>query len=112
MQADADSRADAGWLAGMTARADSKARPEMKISVLISANASSGRLDVVAQRFLLGLVFMDAALDELADRHHFHDASYGVGLAAAHDLARHDRADRLLENPGAALAQHPDNVAL
>src|SRR3954451_13477797 len=48
---------------------------------------------------------------ELADRHHFHDASYGVGLAAAHDLARHDRADRLLEHPGAALAQHPDDVA-
>ena len=31
---------------------------------------------------------------------------------AAHDLARHDRADRLLEHPGAALAQHPDDVAL
>ena len=55
---------------------------------------ASGRLDVVAQRFLLGLVFLDAALDdvadrnqadhlavldhgqmpELAERHHFHDA--------------------------------------
>ena len=64
---------------------------------------ASGRLDVVAQRFLLGLVFLDAPLDdvadrdqadhlalldhgqmaEFADRHHLHDPGDGVGLAGS-----------------------------
>ena len=78
----------------------------------------SGGLDVFAQRFLLGLVFPDAPLDDVADRdqadhlavldhrqmpelaqrHHFHDRADGVGLPAADDLARHHRADRLVEH--------------
>src|SRR5689334_13295804 len=49
---------------------------------------------------------------ELADRHHFHDPGDGVGFPATHDLARHDSTHRLLDHPGAALAQHPDNVPL
>src|ERR1700709_1624997 len=62
----------------------------------------SGGLDVVAQRFLLGLVFPNPPLDDIADgnqadhplaldhrqmpefsqRHHFHDRADGVGLPA------------------------------
>jgi hypothetical protein len=35
MQADPDPRANAGWFADMTARADSRAMPEMKIPILM-----------------------------------------------------------------------------
>src|SRR5271156_3730345 len=92
----------------------------------------SGGLDIILQRFLLALVFLDPALDDVADRdqadhlaildhrqmpelaqrHHFHDAGDGVGLLATDDLARHHGADGLLQHAGAALAQHPHDVTL
>src|SRR5437868_14969882 len=95
-------------------------------------NSASGGLDVVAQRFLLGLVFVDPALDdvadrdqpdhlavldhgqmpELAERHHFHDAADGVGLPATDDLARHAGADGLVQHFGATLAEHADDITL
>ena len=39
-------------------------------------------------------------------------AGDGVGLPATDDLARHDRADRFVEHPGAAFAEHAHDVAL
>src|SRR5262249_3577566 len=64
------------------------------------------RLDVLLQRFLLVLVFLNAPLDDVADRdqpndavafehgqmaelaigHHFHDGGNGIALPAADDL--------------------------
>src|SRR4029077_6127209 len=90
-----------------------------------------GGLDVIAKRFLLGFIFLDASLDdvadrdqadhltvldhgqvaELAERHHLHEPADRVGLAAADDLARHHRADRLIQHPRAALAEHAHDVA-
>src|SRR6516225_6140242 len=72
------------------------------------------RLNVLLQRFLLVLVFLNAPLDDVADRdqpndavafengqmaelaigHHFHDGGNGITLPAADDLARHHLADR------------------
>ncbi len=92
----------------------------------------SGGLDVVAQRFLLHLVFADPPLDDVADRdqadnpfvldhrqmpefaqrHHFHDRGDRIGRPATDDLARHHRADRLVEHASAAIAEHADDVAL
>ena len=97
-----------------------------------SETKGSGRLDVIAQRFLLGLVFPDPPFDDVADRnqadhlaifdhrqmpelaqrHHLHDGGDGIRLTAADDLARHHRADGLVEHCGAALAEHAHDVAL
>src|SRR6266436_4566275 len=90
----------------------------------------SGGLDILAQRFLFGLVFPDPPFDDVADRyqadnlaildhrqmpefargHHFHDRGDGVGLPAADDLACHHRADRLVERRCTALAEHAHDV--
>ncbi len=92
----------------------------------------SGGLDVVAQRFLLGLEFPHPPFDDVADRnqadhlavlddgqmpefsqrHHFHDRADGVGLPATDDLARHHGADRFVEHRSASLAEHAHDVAL
>jgi hypothetical protein len=89
-------------------------------------------LDILAQRFLFGLVFTDPPFDDVADgnqadnpavldhrqmpefarRHHFHDRTDSVGLLAADDLARHDRADRLVEHRSPAFAEHAHDVTL
>src|ERR1700682_3386039 len=91
----------------------------------------SGGLDIIAQRFLLGLVFPDPPLDDVADRnhaddpvalehrqmpalahrHYFHDCADGVGLPATNDLARHDRTDRLVKHASTAFAEHAHDVA-
>src|ERR1700687_2248938 len=91
----------------------------------------SGVLDKIAQRFLLGLVFPDPPLDDVADRnqadnpvalehrqmpelahrHDFHDCADGVGLPATNDLARHDRTDRLVKHASTAFAEHAHDVA-
>src|SRR6202020_1818141 len=99
---------------------------------LEGVSIASGRLDIFAQRFLLVLVFLHAPFDDIADRnqaddplaiedrqvaefserHHLHDRADGIGLLAAHDLARHHRTDRLFEDGSAALAEHAHDVAL
>src|SRR5689334_6788128 len=95
-------------------------------------NENSGGLDVVAQRFLLGLVLPDPPFDDVADRdqadhlavlddrqmpelaqrHHLHDAADGVGLPATDHLARHAGADRLVEHLRTAFAEHADDITL
>src|SRR6266566_1289294 len=92
----------------------------------------SGGLDILAQRFLLGLVFPDPPFDDVADRyqadnpvvldhrqvpefargHRFHDRGDGVGLLAADDLARHYRADRFVEYRRTAFAERAHDVPL
>src|SRR6266436_8868543 len=88
----------------------------------------SGGLDILAQRFLFGLVFPDPPFDDVADRyqadnlaildhrqmpefaggHHFHDRGDGVGLPAADDLAGHHRADRLVQRRCTAFAERSE----
>src|SRR3954465_668840 len=88
-------------------------------------SASRG-LDVILQRFLLVLEFLDAPFDHVADRdqadelaalehrqmaelagsHLFHDGRDGIDRPAANHLARHHRAYRFVEHGGAALADH------
>src|SRR6185437_5621073 len=94
--------------------------------------AFSGRLDVLTQRLLLGLVILDAPFDDVADRdqpddavtlehwqvpefaerHHFHDRCDGVVLPATYDLACHRRADRLVEHACTPLAQFAHDITL
>src|SRR5947207_10573439 len=96
------------------------------------SKSRSGGLDIIPQRFLLGLVFLDPALDDIADRdqadypalldhrqvpelaqrHHFHNAGDGVGLPATDDFAGHHRADGFVEYAGATLAQRAYDIAL
>src|SRR5580658_8771515 len=93
--------------------------------------SGSGGLDIIAQRFLLGLEFPDPPFDYVADRnqadnpavldhrqmpefaqrHHFHDRADGIALLAADHLARHHRTDRFFEHRRAAFAEHADDVA-
>src|SRR3569832_1701643 len=49
---------------------------------------------------------------EFAGGHHLHQLGDRVGLLAAHDLAGHDLAHRLLQHAGTALTEHAHDVAL
>src|SRR5438876_3297072 len=81
-------------------------------------------LDIIAQRLLFALVFLDAPFDDVADRdqaddpisldhrqmpelarrHHLHERGNGVGLPAGDHLARHHRMNRFVEHRSAAFA--------
>src|SRR6516165_8375241 len=90
------------------------------------------RLNVLLQRFLLVLVFLNAPVEDVADRdqaddavafehgqmaelaigHHFHDGGNGIVLPAADDLARHHLADRPVQHAGSPLTHHAHDIAL
>src|SRR5579863_4861813 len=92
----------------------------------------SSRLDIFAQRFLLVFVFPHAPFDDVADRnqadqplaldnrqmpefskrHRLHDRGHRIGWFAADYFARHDRADRLVEDGSSPLAERAHNVTL
>src|SRR3954452_13355896 len=91
---------------------------------------ASGGLDIILQRFLLVLEFLDTPFDDVADRdqadefaalehrqmpelagsHLFHDGRDGIGRPAANHLARHHATYGLIEYGGAALADHAHDV--
>ena len=112
--------------------AETRRARTLRASPILDIIPYSGGLDVVAQRFLLGLVFLNTQLDDVADRnqtdqpavlhhrqmpeffrrHDFHEVGDRIRQTATDDLAGHGGADRLVERTCAAFVKRTDDVTL